>query len=179
MKLIKSNVEIWDQEEGLDGIYKSIERAGRICYKSSDKITEDSAKLFVDKMINLKHYSMLEHGTVYLQQDISIEELATQITKGNSNIELLDKYEKNPYSKVYGGRLFDEDTLSILVSTNYRVIIENNWIDDLKYLCEPTEFHEKRITVYFTLDRAISMEFLRHRTFSFAQESTRQIIMAA
>lgn len=123
--------------------------------------------------------SILEHGTVYLRQDISIEKLATQITKGNGNPELLDKYEKNPYSKVYGGRLFDEDTLSILVSTNYRVIIENNWINDLKYLCEPTEFHEKRITIHFTCDRAISMEFLRHRTFSFAQESTRQIIMAA
>lgn len=193
MKLIKPSVEIWDQEEGLNGIYKSIERAGRVCYKSSDKITEDSAKPFVDKMINLKHYSMLENSAVYLRQDISIEELATQITKGNGNPELLDKYGKNHYSKVYGGRLFDEDTLSILVSTNYRVIIENNWIDDLKYLCEPTEFHEKRITVHFICDRGIWNEFIRHKTLqreddcevypiidydaeqnnSFAQESTR------
>lgn len=137
--------------------------------------------------------SILEHGTIYLRQDISIEKLATQITKGNSNLELLDKYEKNPYSKVYGGRLFDEDTLSILVSTNYRVIIENNWINDLKYLCEPTEFHEKRITIHFTCDRGIWNEFIRHKTLqrgddcevypivnydaeqnnSFAQESTR------
>lgn len=193
MKLIKSNVEIWDQEEGLDGIYKSIERAGRICYKSSDKITEDSAKLFVDKMINLKHYSMLEHGTVYLRQDISIEELASQIAQGNSNPELLDIYGKNPYSTVYGGRLFDEDTFSILVTTNYRVIIEHNRINDLKYLCEPTKFHEKRISVHFTCDRGVWNEFIRHKTLqrgddcevylivdydteqnnSFAQESTR------
>lgn len=193
MKLIKPSVEIWDQEEGLNGIYKSIERAGRICYKSSDKITEDSAKPFVDRLIKSGHCSILEHGTVYLRQDISIEKLATQITKGNGNPELLDKYEKNPYSKVYGGRLFDEDTLSILVSTNYRVIIENNWINDLKYLCEPTEFHEKRITIHFTCDRGIWNEFIRHKTLqrgddcevypivnydaeqnnSFAQESTR------
>lgn len=193
MKLIEPSIEIWDQEEGLNGIYKNIERAGRVCYKSSDKITEDSAKPFVDRLIKSGHCSILEHGTVYLRQDISIEKLATQITKGNGNPELLDKYEKNPYSKVYGGRLFDEDTLSILVSTNYRVIIENNWINDLKYLCEPTEFHEKRITIHFTCDRGIWNEFIRHKTLqrgddcevypivnydaeqnnSFAQESTR------
>lgn len=173
MKLIKPSVEIWDQEEGLNGIYKSIERAGRICYKSSDKITEDSAKPFVNGMIKSGHGAMLEHGTVYLRQDIPLKEFASRIVQNNSNPELLEKYGKNPYSKVYGGRLFDGETVSILVTTNYRVIIKNNWIDDLKYLCEPTEFHEKRITVHFICDRAISMEFLRHRTFSFAQESTR------
>ena len=59
------------------------------------------------------------------------------------------------------------------ITSNYRVIIENEWIDDLQYLCEPTEFHAKRITVHFVCDRGVSHEFVRHRVFSFAQESTR------
>lgn len=59
------------------------------------------------------------------------------------------------------------------VTLNYRHIVENGWLDDLKYLCEPTEFHEKRVTVRFTTDRGVSHEFVRHRVFSFAQESTR------
>ena len=59
------------------------------------------------------------------------------------------------------------------VTMNYRHIIENGWLDDLKYLCEPTEFHEKRVCVRFTTDRGISHELVRHRVFSFAQESTR------
>ena len=59
------------------------------------------------------------------------------------------------------------------VTMNYRHIIENNWLDDLEYLCEPTEFHEKRVTVKFICDRGVSHEFVRHRVFSFAQESTR------
>lgn len=59
------------------------------------------------------------------------------------------------------------------VTTNYRHIIENNWIDDLKYICEPTEYHEKRVCVRFLCDRGVSHEFVRHRVFSFAQESTR------
>lgn len=72
MKLIKPYFEIIEQEPGLEGIYKQIERAGRTCYRSFDKITEDSAKGFVDRMIKSGHGAMLEHGTVYLR--IPIEE---------------------------------------------------------------------------------------------------------
>ena len=59
------------------------------------------------------------------------------------------------------------------VTMNYRHIIENGWLDDLQYICEPTEYHEKRITVKFTTDQGILREFTRHRVFSFAVESTR------
>ena len=72
MNLINPNVELLVQQAGLDGLYKQIELAGRTCYKSEDKITDDSAKSFVDRMIKSKHYAMLEHGTVYLR--IPIEE---------------------------------------------------------------------------------------------------------
>ena len=72
MKLIKPHFEIIEQQPGIDGIYKMIELAGRNCYRSEDKITEDSAKGFVDRMIKSQHLAMLEHGTVYLR--IPIEE---------------------------------------------------------------------------------------------------------
>ena len=48
MKLIKPYFNIIEQQSGLEGIYKQIEMAGRTCYKSEDKITETSAKEFVD-----------------------------------------------------------------------------------------------------------------------------------
>lgn len=66
MKVIEPKVEIWEQPKGIEGIYKQIERVGRVCYKSEDHITADSAKPFVERMIASKHYAMLEHGTVYL-----------------------------------------------------------------------------------------------------------------
>ena len=50
---------------------------------------------------------------------------------------------------------------------------ENNWLDDLQYICEPTEYHEKRITVKFILPISISREFCRHRCMSFMEMSTR------
>lgn len=61
----------------------------------------------------------------------------------------------------------------MLVTTNFRVLVENNWLKDLEYICEPTKFHERRITVHFVCDRGVSHEFVRHRVMSFAQESTR------
>lgn len=72
MKLIKPSFTIIEQPSGIEGIYKQIELAGRNCYKSEEKITEDSAKEFVDRMIKSGHGAMLEHGTVYLR--IPIEE---------------------------------------------------------------------------------------------------------
>lgn len=54
------------------------------------------------------------------------------------------------------------------VTLNYRHIVENNWLDDLKYLCEPTEYHEKRITVRFTTSNGIMREFTRHKDFCVA-----------
>ena len=72
MKLIKPHFEVLEQQLGIDGIYKMIELAGRTCYRSEDKITENSAKSFVDRMVKSGHGAMLEHGTVYLR--IPIEE---------------------------------------------------------------------------------------------------------
>ena len=61
------------------------------------------------------------------------------------------------------------------ITLNYRHIVENNWLDDLQYLCSPTEFHEKRYTMRFTCSRAISHELVRSRTMSFLQESQHYI----
>ena len=54
-----------------------------------------------------------------------------------------------------------------------RVLVEHDRLSDLKYICEPTERHEKRITARFTCDMGVGRELTRHRTLSFAQESTR------
>lgn len=168
MKLIKPYFEIIEQEPGLEGIYKQIELAGRTCYKSEDKITPDSAKGFVDRMIKSGHGAMLEHGTVYLA--IPITTYAP---------EAVNIYLNNPYSKVIECNEFiftdkyKNKVSAWCITTNLRVLIENDCLEDLEFLCEPTEYHEKRVTVRFICDRGVSHEFVRHRVFSFAQESTR------
>lgn len=168
MKLIKPSFEIWNQPAGLEGVYKQIERVGRVCYKSEDKITEDSAKPFVDRMIKSGHGAMLEHGTVYLKCETEVINRYIHPEDGEEeDFNKLEKYEYNSYS------VTNDDGIYLYVTTNLRVLVENDWLDDLQYICEPTEYHKKRITVHFVCDRGVSHEFVRHRVMSFAQESTR------
>lgn len=161
MKLIESNVQIIEEKDP----YKMIELAGRTCYKSEDKITENSAKEFVDRMIKLGHGAMLEHGTIYLTID--------------GEDPNLSKIQSNPHTKVnlvpYEVLTESNYTISYkaYITTNLRVLVENNLKELLCYQVEPTEHHEKRITAKFICDRGVSHEFVRHRVFSFAQESTR------
>jgi thymidylate synthase (FAD) len=61
MKIIKASAEIIAFTPMLEQI---IELGGRACYKSEDKITEDSASAFIDKIKNFKHESVLEHGSI-------------------------------------------------------------------------------------------------------------------
>lgn len=216
MKLVKSNVELIEQGSGLEGVYRQIEQAGRTCYKSEDKITEDSAKEFVQRMMDSGHLAMLEHGTVYLMlytvapEDwdevianhprITIDDARdymrahpTYNNEGEENwwvedasyiaYKMVVKYTDNPYSKVKIIRVKHEintkegyiitsinglpkaekatDKMvsvfnAVLITTNLRVLVENNWLDDLKYICEPTEYHAERITMKFTIDRGVS-----------------------
>ena len=182
MKLIESKAEYIPQEEGLEGIYKQIELAGRTAYHSLDKITPDSAKDFVDRMIRSKHGAALEAGTVYLFYSVSCYNREGQ--------KWISKYESNPYSKVICVGVDDNEPAEdgnyydlignkacgneqYVVTTNYRVLQENNWLDDLQYLCSPTEFHEKRYTFKLTTSIGVTRELNRHRVNSIAEQSTR------
>lgn len=164
MKLVHSSFEIYEQGPSLQGIYEAIERAGRTCYKST-RPEGQTAKDFVDRMIASQHYAMLEHGTVYLYGTYDVSAI------GSWHHSIGKKYSENKYSIVHtDGKM---DLQGIYVTTNLRVLVENGWLDDLQYICEPTEYHERRVTVRFITDRGVSHEFVRHRVFSFAQESTR------
>lgn len=179
MRLIKPSFEILEQkpreiivpadmeigprmarEELINSVYRQIEIAGRTCYKSEDKITPDSAKKFVERMVKSGHGAMLEHGTVYL--------FLTMPSR-----QQYFKYCSNPYSVANSTGEAEKGTWNGFVTTNYRVLVENGWLEDLEYICNPGKEHEKRITVRFVCDRGVSHEFVRHRVFSFAQESTR------
>lgn len=161
MEFITAGFEIIEQQPGLEGIFKAIELPGRICYGSQDKITADSAKKFCDMLMISKHSGVLEHGTVYLKiRYYDIE-----------GMRLMTFFTVNPYSKV------KTDNEFMYITTNLRVLFENDLMPLLdKYLCEPTEMHEQRVCVRFTIDRFTGEEFLRHRVASFNRESTRYVL---
>ena len=165
MNLINASYKIVEQLPGLEGVYKQIELAGRTCYKSEDRITEDSAKGFVDRMIASGHGAMLEHGTIYL---------AIPIDEWEDYDSYIYSYPANAYSFVNSSEVDWDDWQGLVyITTNLRVLVENKWTEDLQYICEPTEYHEKRICVRYTSDIHFYKDTTRHRVFSWAIESTR------
>lgn len=176
MRLIKPSYEIIEQGPGLQGIYDIIEKCGKVSYKSEPK-GGDTAKRFVEARAKEGHGAVLEFGTVYLHVPCFAFPGDTCFYKF---FEFVNFYWGNRYSKVnygtktdsLGNKLWVQDAY---ITTNYRVLVENNRLDDLKYLCEPTEYHEKRYAVKFITDIGVGREFLRHRTMSMVQESTRYV----
>lgn len=63
MRIISTSFEILDEIDG-EKILKRIEKIGRICYKSEDKITESSAKEFIKKLLKRGHESVIEHEKI-------------------------------------------------------------------------------------------------------------------
>lgn len=61
MKLVRPTYTILNEED-LFITSKAIERAARTCYKSEDKISENSDSEIIGKLISLGHEAMLEFG---------------------------------------------------------------------------------------------------------------------
>jgi len=177
MELIRPNFEIWEQDttSPVEGMYAHIARCTRVCYQSEKKSDNETKEDFVKRVILRQisstgeldidkiHGAMLEHGTVYLFIPW-LDDVNTRLP------EVIKHYCNNPHSKE--NYIYDDNPGSY-VTTNLRVLIEHNWLADLKYICTPTEHHAKRVTVSFTTNIGVTREFNRHRVNSIAEESTR------
>ena len=116
------------------------------------------------------HGAMLEHGTVYMQIDVFLD-----IPEDDKLDKKVHQYESNRFTKV-NSMYIGQGCWRSYITTNLRVLVENDWLDDLKYVCEPTEYHAKKVTAKFICDRGVAHEIVRHRGsygMSYAQESTR------
>lgn len=175
MKLVRPSYEIIEQGPGLQGIYDIIERCGKTSYKSEVKGGE-TARKFVENRAKERHGAVLEFGTVYLKLSVSLYDEDYMEKK-----DVPVFYKENHHSKVVSEEATIRENGVVIavttyyITTNYRVLVENNRLDDLKYLCEPTEYHEKRYAVKFVTDIGLGRDFLRHRVMTMVQESTRYI----
>lgn len=192
MKILTSNAELVQQEPGLVGAYKQIERVGRACWASENYITEHSYKTFVEGLMEREHNAPLEHGTIYLVYIIGSPIYDPYYIVHTDDIQF---FKRNPYSKVVekhfdvAAQAKDSEWMyefvaqygpstAYFITTNLRVIVENF---DIKIrekilghsVMNPYPEHEKRITIHFTCQRAISAEFNRHRKDSIMERSSR------
>ena len=165
MKLIKQSFEILEQKDfSLIGIKKFIERCGRVCYKSEDRITDDSYEKFVNMLVKRDHARPLEFGTVHLK--ISSGMLFEKFLQ-----DLVDYKLYNPAWIKY--KELPEYTY---ITTNYRHYLQI--IKKCPYIAEYfTEqdncYYPSRYTVHMVLSRGVMDEFRTHVGLSHLAESTR------
>lgn len=98
MKIIKASAEILMATPNLEQV---IELAGRVCYKSEDRITEDSAAAFIQRMHDSKHESVLEHGAITVRvindRGISHEEVRHRICSFSQESTRYVNYTKGKF----------------------------------------------------------------------------------
>ncbi|MDY6152552.1 MAG: hypothetical protein SPI06_04000, partial [Terrisporobacter sp.] len=164
MKLINQSFEILEQKDfTLKGIKQFIERCGRVCYKSEDRITDDSYEKFVDMLEKRDHTRPLEFGTVHLKMILPDFEgfIHSLLTIGMLN---------NIWIKhAYKGDV-------IYITTNYRYYLDiiKHFPNVKEYFTEEdNEYYPKRYTVHFITSRGIMDEFRTHVGLSHLAESSR------
>lgn len=173
MKLIKQNFEILEQKDfSLIGIKKFIERCGRVCYKSEDRITDDSYEKFVNMLERRDHARPLEFGTVHLKMPWKTFSNFTGfcISKGFWDSCWI-KYNIDRES---------EDKM-VYITTNYRYYKKLGTLKPLYgyvsmerfFTEEDNKFYPKRYTVHFITSRGIMDEFRTHVGLSHLAESSR------
>ena len=205
MNIIKAKYEILEQNYNNDllvNMFKHIEICGRTCYKSEDKITDNSYEKFINMLTSSNHGAMLEHGTVYLTIPVGTPVDDVQYMW---KMDIVRFFYDNKYSVVKKTVVNDTVDVEIkgygmkkqasatfyYITTNWRVIVENKDFEILKYIgqiksiteclkdsvlqwiTEPTNEHEKRYTVRFTYHLAVARDINRHRVQSIGEESTR------
>lgn len=165
MKLIKQSFEILEQKDfSLIGIKKFIERCGRVCYKSEDKITDDSYEKFVDMLEKRDHARPLEFGTVHLK-----------VPSGKEFKKLVESLiEVGLYNNMWiQYNVFPENTY---ITTNYRMYLrildKQSWISEY-FTEEDNCYYPSRYTVHMVLSRGVMDEFRTHVGLSHLAESTR------
>lgn len=177
IKVINPSVEIWHQEGySLDAIWNHIARCARVCYQSEKKNKGESEYDFLVRTIfrgidvlnhSLSlmqilsiHGGVLEHGTVHLKFPMFMPRAAAMFEA---------VYKNNKYTICHSNGVY------MYVTTNMRVVLENNATDTLEFIDETPNcpYYSDRITVNFITDIGASRELNRHRVNSICEESTR------
>ena len=128
--------QCWSFEEPIDGleILKKLERAGRTCYKSEDRITDDSAKRFVAGIIKSGHHSVIEHHNVTVRiitdRGVTHELVRHRIMSFSQESTRYVNYEKKgiQFIKPVDFELSDCDKLVLgTIGYHYNKLIESGY----------------------------------------------------
>lgn len=196
MKIINAQASVLVENDPI----KKIEKCGRVCYKSEDKITEDSAEKFVANVIKRGHEAVLEHASFIFKVSRSVyEDLREKVmfVENHCPVKLYLRFTDSEGYIVSGNVRAWRDFFRFSGVPPYmNDFVESNPIlfpefkSDSPFNLEGGEWSIRQIStneivstyqrlvhedvsVKFICDRGVTHEIVRHRPASFCQESTR------
>lgn len=123
ISIIKPSVQIIDQLIGID-ILEKIELAGRVCYKSEDRITENSCLRFVRTLIHNGHESVLEHVSITVKI----------ICSRSASHQLV----RHRISKITDDGIINQDIADTAISQESMRYVNYNKSGALEVICPPS-----------------------------------------
>jgi thymidylate synthase ThyX len=191
MKIIKSSVKFFGAiPTNYAKAIKFIEMAGRTCYKSEDKITSDSSKAFVTRLIKNKHLAMVEHSNFVLRMYQPIMHVPNLLNVIEASCgKFLNVIQNDEYIYIGGnltawyqrGNMIGwYDPIFSVFAEIYTDLLDIHIFNppgSVWKVCPHDEIPQRlhRYSAKFICDRGVSHELVRHRLCSFAQESTRYV----
>lgn len=102
MRIIEPSIEVLDELDGYE-ILRKIERIGRVCYKSEEKITSESSKVFIGNILKSGHESVIEHEKVSVRficdRGVSHEIVRHRIASYSQESTRYCNYSKDKFGK--------------------------------------------------------------------------------
>lgn len=222
MNIINQSVQLIEKPEFADrmSVLKYLEKIGRVCYKSEDRITDESCVKFIKMLRDRKHWAMLEHFifTFEVPKEIYFAFNHIIVDINDAKVQQFSRYfTKSVYADKYGEnhclisasatainnminiegfyvepvmalakRLHTEiPELILLPETDNEAMLAFNRVDEkdivilqphnVEQLPRNIRMQHDWFTALYVTNRAISHEIVRHRPFSYAQESTRYV----
>ncbi|MEW6521833.1 MAG: FAD-dependent thymidylate synthase [Thermodesulfobacteriota bacterium] len=200
MKVINPSYEILTDLDR-QSLAVRIEACGRLCYKSEDKITADSAPPFIRRILKHGHNSVAEMAVLTLKIDVDRESHVAQLFAVLPRFLQIDRLEKKGllvsgsvrgFRELFQGHgnlkivkgithnlaerhpLFFEDILpkrGLLPQEG--VLVEKLPLAEVDLLSSDLLAKHRFLAVRFIVNRAVTHEMVRHRPCSFLQESQR------
>ncbi|MBU0484454.1 MAG: FAD-dependent thymidylate synthase [Proteobacteria bacterium] len=200
MKVVPPSFEIQDDLDQ-QSLAVRIEACGRICYKSEDKISEQSAEPFVKGILKHGHNSVTEMAVLTLKVTYDSESLATKFFNEQPKFVQISRLEKKELLITGSVRSFRElykensniklvKAIAGFLGKMHPLFFDDiapghGWIPQDGVLVEKISLSEvdrfpsdllakhRYVGVKFITNRAVTHEIVRHRPCSFLQESQR------
>jgi len=200
MKIIPASFEIQDELDR-QSLAVRIEACGRICYKSEEKISGDSATPFIRAILKHGHNSVTEMGVITLRVEFDPESLAHKFMARQPKFFQIDRpgkgemlitgsvrafrelYREHPSDKLVKGMVgflgqryplfFDDIAPRHGWMAQTGVGVKKLSLPEVEKLPAELLARHRYVGVKFITNRAVTHEIVRHRPCSFLQESQR------